>query len=706
MKLLGRTKALKVYDYIRSFKFSYISVPISFLQKELNISKKSLYNILNYLEIAGYIDIMRQRGMATNVIEIASKRKPTQNEIDFAAVIYEVYKQRHKDRLLIENKKNGSVSPNILLFIYFIRNINECYAHLNKENNCEPYSTSTLTRLNKFYQPPLEEIETSKHKAYVETLLENEVVKKVKSTNHCTLVFNNETYVTYFHDDYMIIERHTNGEQVTYEIGYQAFESMYNFIIKNIDIQRLVKELIGVKTAKQRKKLPSEDMTLPRVNKTEYRTLNSVAHVKKLPLKLENGYSFYKLFTQKALLINKLFTLEERRKIAQTLYMEFLKTEDVRFELEFGTFFPNGVRGLVKAAVTALVYGYVPHGLGITQIKKYVDGLRYFIKNDDHYKAVSSLLFSVDKRYKAYVQILDYVVKLWDLIVSGNSKVSDFILKRIEDKWINQYTSSEKRFVSGLEKAINKTEFYQETIKSIFKNAKNVNLLSILSKNELIKLTTDNILYHRVVRAILNSSLFNFGQVGFLEQILAGFELENRNGNFIQFTFSDLVSINLRSNLIKLYNTTGYLTNRLSGKPYKEDLYERYQELFEQMSDYLLERDYKLRLFKDKIKPLIKKIVDITRGKIWQSSLAEYVNKIVDLDIDFISRILDYAKEKYEPYFLEWHGHRLVRLIVNYFYDNGIEYVEPEEVLHRISKYDPDLAFEEDTAELLEELAV
>ena len=704
MKLLGRTKALKVYDYIRSFKFGKISVPISFLQKELNISEKSLYNILNYLEIAGYIDIMRQRGVATNAIRQNKIRKPSQNEIDFAAVIYEVYKQRHKDRLLIENKKNGSVSPNILLFIYFIRNINECYAHLNKENNCEPYSTSTLTRLNKFYQPPLEEIETSKHKAYVEALLENEVVKKVKSTNHCTLVFNNETYVTYFHDDYMIIERHTNGEQVTYEIGYQAFESMYNFIIKNIDIQRLVKELIGIKTAKQRKKLPSEDMTLPEVNKTEYRTLNSAVNVRKMSYDIRRDYSFYGLFTQKAMLINRLFTLKEKREIAQTLYMEMLKTEDIHFELKLDVF--NRIRGLVKAAVTALVYGYVPHGLGITQIKKYVDGLRYFIKNDKDYKDLASVLFNVEERYESYMRIFEYVLEAWKHIASGSSKVSDMILKRIEEKWTKEYTDSEKRFIDGFEKAVNKTFYYQQTLNNVFKDADNIDLLSVLSKKELVQLTKDNLLYHNVVYMLVSSSNLGFESVNLLDQMMTAFLVKVNYSDFIQLTFSDLASINLKDNLRKLYYTTGYLTNRLSGKAYKESWNNYYKELYDKMLDYLLEKDVKLRLFKGKVKPLIRKIIDITRGKIWQSSLAEYVNKIVDLDIDFISRILDYVKEKYEPYFLEWHGHRLVRLIVNYFYDNGIEYVEPEEVLHRISKHDPDLAFEEESEELLEELAV
>jgi len=93
---------------------------------------------------------------------------------------------------------------------------------------------------------------------------------------------------------------------------------------------------------------------------------------------------------------------------------------------------------------------------------------------------------------------------------------------------------------------------------------------------------------------------------------------------------------------------------------------------------------------------MIQKIIDVTHGKIWYSSLAEYVNKIVVRDIDFIAQILDYVKNRYPDYFLEWHGHRLVKIIVEYFYDNDIEYMSPEEVVHRISKLDPDWKFEEE----------
>jgi len=386
------------------------------------------------------------------------------------------------------------------------------------------------------------------------------------------------------------------------------------------------------------------------------------------------------------------------------LYMEMVRTKEMRFANEFGDLF--SVNGMVKAAVTALVYGYVPHGLGITQVKKYIDGLRYFIKNDEHYKDLASELFSVETRFKTYMRILNYVAKIWEHITSGKSKVSKMILERIEEKWIDRYTKSEKRFINGIEKGINKLPYYKTTVNSIFVGVKGLDLSRMLVKRELLKLTTDNILYHAVVKYILNGGSYKFKEIS-LAKLLFG--IWRNNYKNVEFTFSDLAYADLKDNLRKLYKTTGYLTKRLGKKAYKEDWrwINTYQELYEEMLDYLLTKDPRLNAFKDRIKPLIKKLIDITNGQIWQGSLAEYINKIVKFDIDFVSKILDYVKERYEPYFLTWHGHRLVQLILDYFYDNGIDYdATPEDILHRISKHDPDLAFEEESEELLEELAV
>ncbi|ABR30262.1 hypothetical protein SU69_02055 [Thermosipho melanesiensis] len=837
MKLLGRTKAIKVYDFLvqldKLIKNHEVHITKKTLSEETGVSDKSLDPILNYLEIAGYIKLQNSFAQGTTSIKIMNiKYKPKQSEIDLAAVAYTVYKNNYKEKLFVQSGKNGSLMPNILFSIigiyyyviyyiymnfltknkpvinnetikydlvlydvsFFKNKLSEYFENLNNTKyfefkdlngnvlfldestlHFEPISFSNDKRMLTFKRetspesnnfpslndnslgdyPFEEETYTCNTKTLsYETLVNTQTLVDKQSfvsyeTYNSALRINlpnknnghfpsgvpsafsvmvaNETYDVQMKEKGVVIRYHDkrNNKMYTYECSYYSLRYITEFINEYIDLDKLYNAIQSVEHAKQLTKmeLPAEYDRLVDVKKTE--SIRYCPAVKIGSPKTPESYSkLYSLLTQKAMLLNHLFTLEEKREIAIDLYKEMMKeifNKDMSDKESLKTIVnpetikeidqiihtfanlqtPRQDKPYIKAAIAALVYGYVPYAVGTAQTVLYLRGLKHFIKDQNAYRRLYTRLFNLDTRFEAYDRIFYYVVRLWEHISKGQSSVARRILKQVENNWKKSYTKSELRFVNAYEKLLDKYPGYKMSLNAFAVDPKQFKLKKVVKKNELLAITKDNIIYHYTLYSLLDNRVnpFSFG-ISLLPMLKKLYEYFQNRPEIIKLTLSDLATFSIKENLKKMYKITNVITSKI--KKYHSGLSIAYTELADELFDYLISRDEKYKDKRGTIKKVIQKIFEISGSvetidpifetkhkigaRIWENTLMEYVDKVIAADADFFIGVIDMFKDDYSPTYLKWHGYKIVNSIIAYMYGETEELDLPKE--HRIYEFE------------------
>ena len=709
MKLLGRKQAIKFYEYLLNFQKNKIAISMDFASDELGISRKSLIYAANYLDIAGYIRRNARNALATTIYTLPHRDTiPTQADIDYAAIAYHVYKNIHKKSNYIRARKNSSLSLNILLFIIMYNEIKSGKKQLPLQNAV----VSNDFIANKTFK--IDNTNKGEHGDVWQSIYNDELVKIYKharcasiyhSSNDrlipLTMFINDEMFEVEPKGDFIEIHRVTNEDQYTDTLSRVALESIYDFIVNNIDVAKLRFILKNISLQKQVKKVNESKVIIPSVNKTKVRDLCTVSKQKELTVddNISFGYDLYPAFVNKVLLLNDILTLEERKKVSLSLFGE-LNSKSSTFFKEYGLEFTQAaILGMLKAAIAGLLYGFVPYGIGTPQVRKYVDGLKHFIKSDYYYKHVAEALFNVNTRHRAMITIYDMMAKIWIFITEGKSQVSEMIMEKLNSKVTKKsmfsLTRSEKRFVDGVDKVLKRSVMYRVQVSNIFVKPEQVSLRRLISKYELASINKDTVLYHGIMQALLSYNVVNWNRISFMEMLRYIAERPMRLR--INFVFTDLEQVTLKNNLIKFYSLTRLLTKNLT-KAYKENwtiIFEAYDRIYDKLFNYLIGYDGDLGGAVNEVKMLVREVVMLTQGRIWHNTLVRLVKELLYYDVKFAFKVIDYMKENYSGTYLEWHGHKLIVNLISYLtnYDADARFHMDkvyEEVIRLLDDFNPE----------------
>jgi hypothetical protein len=685
MKLSGRNVTLELFNKIKEVTenagLDRISLTLSEINKLTGISTRSIKYALSYLEIADTFELNRRKGAGTYRFIIDNNKIPNQDDIDLAAVAYVLYSKAIHGRKLVRAKKNNSLSPNLLLIIYFIINY-------IKTNNI---SLLGKTIIKKFLDEAVEI-----------TLLDNDLVK----INHYILnsncfdkgvtIYNDATYNmtnTHLIDDEDIIEFNE------YHVHYWALESIYNFIHEKVKIDELINDLQTNGLTKVRKDDYVENM----YRKADKEIEADIVSVKKP----ESGnYNFYKLLKRKNLLFNKVLNKEQKKAYAKQLYIEMYKQLELYATSDS---YRNYMNSILYAAISGLIFGLVPYSISVGVLTRYLNIMKSIITDRNAYITLHSKLMDIDTRYNTLKDIYDMILTIWDHIAEGKSAISDHLLKYVEEKSNEKdYTKAEQRLIMGIDKIIKTNNMYLFKLEQMFENPESFSLKKFIKK-EYAELNNKTLIYHNVLYLLTTTDKTNFSyheRKMFEKNIEFVYTLSSAIENLSDYikgtlTIDDLKNIDFKENLKTLFKASNVRLKEF--KRYTDTIYQStINELYDEMIDNTTRLD---NVKKTIMKVMLREIVELTDGRIWQFDLIDIAEKIANADAKLAYYLINQLKLNHSAYERQYRGYKFARAIT---YILGVEEIQNPRILYKkledeINEYLEDYKddYEIDFAELL-----
>lgn len=676
LKLLGRLQALKVLKVLKQYRdvINEKIVTYDLLHDITGVRKRTLAKILRYLEVLGELRFIPYKGQAGIFLKLADTNyEPNQDEIDLAAIAVGIVDQKERKHLFVRAGKNGGLTPNILLGLYLL------------------YKYET-TCIRKQRYSPLSLLNNTTSIAFLDEAFELKLVSNDKlELNYYirTRDFHAEdnllSYIQLALSDISVLERYIDYEvdsdmytlKRTFTLSWTKAYYIVRFADEYIDLNGYVNDLrkFGLLT---RHKVADK-----RYTKAEFKS--NAEMYKRINYEMRY-YNVYDLVIQKHLFLHKLFSNEEKMRIARKLFRE-LKNQNPLSTFAYGDAYENA---LVKAALTGLFYGYIPYGMGLAHINKYLNGLKKYITKEDEFVSIKTRLLDPRTRYHTVMTIYTKMAEAWRLIASGQSQVSDIILQKIDETWVKYFTKKEKKLLHVLHNMFSKQYIYEEMFKRVFKRWETLELKDVIAKGESL-ITKDTITYHYVLiglttklysyrHIVLNSLAYQWAQIH-------DFRRDTKSFYNVDITLQDLAKASFADNLRNLYRFTKQITNfagkyqeRWDTTDFIQQIFVQYTDLvmprvknsvidnrslIERALDYLIEKEKNMtKEQKENIKRIYIATLNFT-NRIWNKTIYEIAEQIIDGDVDLFINALNYFREKYSVQYRRWHGIGIVNLILH-----------------------------------------
>jgi len=330
----------------------------------------------------------------------------------------------------------------------------------------------------------------------------------------------------------------------TIEIHYDCLVGIYTFINRYLDVEKFINDLeeyerTGIIPAYKSYKKKERPQLFTHV------------------LYRGESYGFYSLLRRKSYTFSN-FKLprETLKKLAGILFKEV--KDSSWYRLNCSIYGEEYTKGKTWAAIAGVVFGYMPIGIGISQVYLYLKGLKDILNDELVWITLASKLNNHLTRYATMNDIFAAMAHMWEHVSDRNSKLYTIISNEVSNYIVRDFTRSEQRVIRTVEHMLMKDKRFHAKVQQLF-GITRFKLSTLLERRDTQVLTDPLVTYNGFLAQLLTRELdINFSLIDHIMQ-----PIECSPDLPINLSLDELSYFSFQQNIYEAFHSFGYKLNRL-----------------------------------------------------------------------------------------------------------------------------------------------